>query len=243
MKTSMNLRAATASRMTRLALVSLALAVWMMMAAPLYAVSPISLHGPHENTNSADLVPNSDTGGLTDAVVWHFVLPGNWELPTDMQLSVTFASAGVKTATGSQSGGGTIHFYVGTPTHDVLLGGQATLNYVSAPQNPMLLLSHIAVNQPGEEPPGEEPPGEEPPGEEPPGEEPPGEEPPGEEPPGEEPPVTEEEPFLPFTETEEELVEKAEMEEFLPFTGGPATLLLGSALAALAGTALRRLGR
>lgn len=96
--------------------------------------------------------------------------------------------------------------------------------------------------------------GEEPPGEEPPGEEPPGEEPPGEEPPADDPPVTEEEePFLPFTEDEEDaevlveeaevLVEKAEEEEFLPFTGGPVTLLLGSALAAMAGTALRRLGR
>ena len=58
--------------------------------------------------------------------------------------------------------------------------------------------------------------------------------------------MIEEDPFLPFTEQEEEaevLVEKAEEEEYLPFTGGPVTLLLGSAAAALAGATLRRFGR
>ncbi len=236
MKTSVNASVAAASRLTRVMLVGLAFAVFMLMAMPLYAVSPVNLHGPHVGADSSTFNTEGDTGGLTDPVVWHFVLTGNWDDP-DATLYVEFADAGAKSVSGTQAGGGAVHFYVGTPDHDVLLSGYVIVTYTSAPQNPNLVLSHVALN----EPPGEEPPGEEPPGEEPPGEEPPGEEPPGEEPPGEEPPVIEEEePFLPFTE---ELVEKAEEEEFLPFTGGPITLLIGSAVAALAGAALRRVGR
>lgn len=41
---------------------------------------------------------------------------------TDPELTATYDSGYIGTATGTQSGQGATHFYVGTPTHDVLTG-------------------------------------------------------------------------------------------------------------------------
>ena len=255
MKVSMNSSVAAASRVTRILMMGLVAAVVMMYGIPAVASTQVNLHGPHVGADSTTFNVEGDAGGLTDPVVWHFVL-NQLDMGTESgTIYVTFQSAGLKTASGIPVGNGMLqHFYVGTPDHDVILGAYAM---VDSEGYGLLVLSHVALGEPpgeeppgeeppgeeppGEEPPGEEPPGEEPPGEEPPGEEPPGEEPPGEEPPGEEPPGVEEEPFLPFTE-DEDPVTKAEEEPFLPFTGGPVVMLLGAAAAAAAGTALRRIG-
>ncbi len=231
MKTSMNLSVATASRMTRLALVGLAFALVAMMTVPVMAAESVV---PGNPTHLSEYRINDPVTGtyMYGEIEINIVVSS-----TEMGEVFSFTSSApvVRAVAKGGTDGATVYTY--DPPVMSGSGLHAPLN----PSGKWADLSWIGFSF--GEPPGEEPPGEEPPGEEPPGEEPPGEEPPGEEPPAEEPPVTEEEPFLPFTEVEEELVEKAEEEEFLPFTGGPATLLLGSALAALAGTALRRLGR
>jgi hypothetical protein len=204
------------SRLQKLSVLGLVAAVFMLMSVPAFAATQIDLHDPHVGADSTMFQVEGDDGGLTDPVVWHFVLnqldPG---APAGT-LYVTFQSAGEKTAIGIPVGNGSVqHYYVGTPDHDIIVSAYVLVES----EGGMLVLSHIALN----EPPGEEPPGEEPPGEEPPGEEPPGEEPPG---------LTEE-PSLPFTEEE----------PFLPFTGGPGIILLGAAAAATAGAALRKISR
>ncbi len=254
MKTSVVRGSAARQKMRVLILLTLAAAVVMMLHVPAMALTQVNLHEPHVGANSETFNTEGDTGGLTDAVVWHFVLNGLDGGTPPGTIYVTFASAGQKTATGIPVGEGMVqtqHFYVGTPTHDTIVSAYALVdseNYIN------LVLSHVALNE-VEPPNGEEPPinGEDPPnGEEPPinGEDPPnGEEAPPvdeEAPPVDEeaPPVDEEAPPVTAEEEEEEaVVVREEAEPFLPFTGADLGLLsLAAAATAALGAGLRRLG-
>jgi hypothetical protein len=179
----------------------------------------VCLHEPHVGADSRTFGNEpGETGGLTDAVVWHFVLNQLDHGTAPASLTVTFKNAGTKSVTGSSVGNGsTQHFYVGTPAHDVLLGASAVVNSCDAGK---LVLSHVAWNCPSEP---EEPPC------------PP--EPPDEPTCTPEPPDEPDEPYAPYTADE---AETETAEPYLPYTGDPGSLLLGFALgAALSGGRIR----
>ncbi len=230
MKTSTILGLAARPRLRAMLFMALSAVLVLSLSVPALAATQVDLHGPHVGANSATFNTEGDDGGLTDAVVWHFILNGLDSGTAPAMIYVTFDSAGAKTATGIPVGAGkTQHFYIGTPTHDTIVSAYAMVD--SEGYN-NLVLSHVALNEV-----------EEPPGEEPPGEEPPGEEPPGEEPPGAPPVVEDDDPFLPFTEEPVAPVVKEESEPFLPYTGidfGALSMLAGASAALGAG--LRKLG-
>jgi outer membrane biosynthesis protein TonB len=200
---------------------------------PASTVEPttVYLHEPHVGADSTTFQRESDCGGLTDAVVWHFVLNGLDHGTEPAQLTVTFKNAGVKTAVGKPVGKGAVqHFYVGTSTHDVLLGGHAV---VRSTDTGKLVLSHVSVC--GPEKPGKPEEPEEP------------EEP--EKPEKPEKPNTPnkpdkpadadkpDEPVLPYTETESVDTTSA---PYLPYTGDSGSLILCAApMAAITGKKLR----
>jgi hypothetical protein len=62
------------SRLRKLALLGLVASVLMMMSVPAFALTQVNLHGPHVGADSSMFNTESDDGGLTDPVVWHFVL-------------------------------------------------------------------------------------------------------------------------------------------------------------------------
>ena len=216
MKTSMTRAMAARPRSRAMMALALAAAVLLMLHAPAVALTQVNLHSSHVGANSATFNTESDDGGLTDPVVWHFVLNGLDSGTTGGTLYVTFASAGMKMATGQPSGQGRMqHFYVGTPADDVIVSAYAM---VDSEDFNNLVLSHVARNETPDDPPvGDDPPA------------------------GDDPPVTEDEPFLPFTE--DPVVEKEDPEPFLPYTGldfGSLSAIAGG-VAAL-GVGLRKLG-
>ena len=102
----------------------------------------IYLHVPHVGAESDKFQSESDCGGLTDRVVWHFILN---QLDGDegpLTLTVEFEKAGILTATGQPVGNGKVqHFYVGTPDHDKIVGA-----YVSGVEaDAKLVLSHVCL--------------------------------------------------------------------------------------------------
>ncbi|MDZ4180724.1 MAG: hypothetical protein U1E29_16090 [Coriobacteriia bacterium] len=247
MKTS-----AKASRATLVQpqLVLLVAAVFLVaMVSQSFGATTVSLHTPHVGASSMTFSNQSDNGGLSSPVVWHFVLNQLDRGTAAGQLTATFASGGTKTATGRPTGNGQLqHFYVGTSGHDTLLSASALV----ASSGGKLVLSHVSYRVVPENPPvdPEDPPvdPEDPPVDP---EDPPvdPEDPPvdPEDPPvdPEDPPVDPDDPddpFLPFTEDDDpEVAAAGAQEEFLPFTGGTGALLsLAAALASAGGYGLRR---
>lgn len=173
----------------------------------------VSLHAPHVGANSETFGNEpGDTGGLTDKVVWHFVLNGLDHGTEPATLTVTFKHAGTKTAVGKPVGNGsTQHFYVGTPTHDILLGGSAVVKSCEAGK---LVLSHVAWTCAPKPGPGPEPPDDD--------------EEPG---PSVEPTPTPTPPSTPSVNDDDSDTDTTETAEpFLPFTGDPGALLISAAL-------------
>jgi len=209
--------------------VLLALGLMFSMTQSAYASTMVSLHGPHVGASSETFNNESDDGGLSDPVVWHFVLNQlDSETPVG-EITVTFQSGGTRTALGRPVGNGQLqHFYVGTPGHDVLLEAFVVVGSSGG----KLLLSHVSFDElPPVDP--EDPPvdPEDPPVDP---EDPPVD---PEDPPvvTEDPPVDPEDPPV-VTETE-----STDDEPFLPFTGSMAVLPFGLAgLASMVGYRLRR---
>ena len=118
----------------------------------------VYLHKPHENASSDDFNTEKDCGGLTDPVVWHFILNGTSdEDATSLVLKVEFEDAGSKEVYGqpsgnNQSGQGAIHFYIGTSDHDILLSASVQLAHdysdSQGQSGPGLVLSHVCFNEP-----------------------------------------------------------------------------------------------
>jgi len=200
------------------------------VAASVPSEQTVYLHGPHVGADSTTFGWEWDTGGLTDKVVWHFVLNGLDPGTGPAALTVTFKHAGEVTVTGAPVGNGkTQHFYVGTPDHDVIVGAYAVVESEAAGK---LVLSHVSYQR--SEPDDEKPDDEKPDGEKPDGEKPDDEKPDGTKPDGGD------EPTLPYTE----VIKPAGADDYLPYTGDPATLLMSVALfAAFTGGRLRRASR
>ncbi|MDP2401283.1 MAG: hypothetical protein Q8M66_04830, partial [Actinomycetota bacterium] len=224
-------------------LVLLVAAVFLVaMVSQSYGAMTVPLQSSHVGASSTTFNNESDNGGLSDPVVWHFVLNQLDDDTPAGQLTVTFASGGTKTATGRPTGNGQLqHFYVGTSGHDTLLSASVLV----ASSGGKLVLSHVSYSAVPEDPPvdPDDPPvdPEDPPVDP---EDPPvdPEDPPVD---PEDPPVDPEDPddpFLPFTEDDDpEVAAAGAQEEFLPFTGGTGALLsLAAALASAGGYGLRR---
>lgn len=197
----------------RALVLALGVAVLTALALPSWALLNVPLHGAHVGASSLTFAWGSNNGGLSDPVVWHFVLNGMDRGTAPAQLTVTFQNAGTKTVTAANSGQ-TQHFFVGTAGHDVLTGGYAVTT--SSKVN-NLVLSHVWYDRnsdPGDEPDDPADPGD-------------GEEPTS----GEQP-----EEFLPFTEQDTN-----DEPDFLPYTGIELALLLTAAgTSAAAGAWIRR---
>jgi hypothetical protein len=127
----------------------LAVAVLSAYTAPAFATISVSLQGAHVGASSLTFNNEGDDGGLSAPVVWHFVLNGLDHGTPAGTLTVTFASAGTMTATGIPVGNGSMqHFYVGTPGHDTLTGGSASVDSTDVGN---LVLSHVSWDV-GEDP-------------------------------------------------------------------------------------------
>ncbi|MDZ4180220.1 MAG: hypothetical protein U1E29_13475, partial [Coriobacteriia bacterium] len=148
MKTS-----AKASRATLVQpqLVLLVAAVFLVaMVSQSYGAMTVPLQSSHVGASSTTFNNESDNGGLSDPVVWHFVLNQLDEDTPAGQLTVTFASGGTKTATGRPTGNGQLqHFYVGTSGHDTLLSASVLV----ASSGGKLVLSHVSYSAVPEDPP------------------------------------------------------------------------------------------
>ncbi len=113
------------------------------MTAQAFGSTAVPLHGPHVGANSETFNNESDNGGLTDPVVWHFVLNQLDKGAPAGQPTATFASGGTKAVTGNPVGNGAVqHFYVGTNGHDVLLAASAVVSSSGG----KLLLSHVSYS-------------------------------------------------------------------------------------------------
>jgi hypothetical protein len=181
------------------------------------AAATVDLHFAHVGADSSTFQVDPDDGGLTDPVVWHFVLN---QLDPDTPagtIYVVFQNAGAKQAIGMPVGNGsTQHFYVGTPDHDILLSAYAE---VDSEGYGLLVLSHVATN----EPPGDDDDDDLPPPDDD-----------DDDADDDDDDADDDDDFLEFTEEEESL----------PFTGGGQLMLLfGAGLAATTGITLRRISK
>ncbi len=145
-------RTKTARPLAARALVlALGVAVLTALALPSWALLNVPLHGAHVGASSLTFNWGSNNGGLSDPVVWHFVLNGMDRGTAPAQLTVTFQNAGTRTVTAANSGQ-TQHFFVGTPGHDVLTGGFAV---TASSRVNNLVLSHVWYDRSGN--PGDDP--------------------------------------------------------------------------------------
>ena len=104
----------------------------------------VELHSAHRNALSTEFKNESDCGGLTDPVVWHFVANQLQGDEGPLTLEVTFQNGGTKMVTGQPVGNGKVqHFFVGTPDHDVLL--DAFLMVPAGSNGAKLVLSHVCL--------------------------------------------------------------------------------------------------
>jgi len=58
------------------ATVALSAAMVLMMVVPSFGATTVNLHTPHVGASSSTFNNESDDGGLSADVVWHFVLNG-----------------------------------------------------------------------------------------------------------------------------------------------------------------------
>ena len=169
---------------------AVAVALLLLSITPTVAMAAsVSLHAAHVGAQSETFNAESDDGGLSSPVVWHFVLNGLDRGTAAAQLTVTFKGAGTLSATGRPVGkGSTQHFYVGTSAHDVLRS--ATAN-VESTDHGRLVLSHVVVRvtPPADDPPADDPPADDPPADDPPADDPPADDPPADDPRADDPPA------------------------------------------------------
>ncbi|RKY28981.1 MAG: hypothetical protein DRP74_09380, partial [Candidatus Omnitrophota bacterium] len=91
--------------------------------------------------DSSTFKEDPDDGGLTDPVVWHFILNQVAGTTTPGTLTATFQNAGTITVTSSKVNQSTQHFYIGTSADDILLSASATVYSPQCRAN--LVLSHV----------------------------------------------------------------------------------------------------
>ena len=107
----------------------------------------VPLHGPHVGTDSSTFGKDSDDNGLTDPVVWHFVLNKLDKGTPAGTLTAVIEINGVAqtyTVTASVTNNKMQHFYLGTPGDGILISASATVALQSG--SPDLMLSHVTHN-------------------------------------------------------------------------------------------------
>ena len=122
-----------------LAAIALSLAY---LIRPALGVEPfqVPLHEAHQGADSSDFQEDEDCGSLTSGVVWHFVL-NQYGGGDTAHLVADFQGAGTVEADASKINGGTQHFYLSTPTDDIL--NDAYAEVASDPGDANLVLSHV----------------------------------------------------------------------------------------------------
>ena len=118
-----------------------ALGLVAAMAMPVAASSQVLLHEPHKGTDSSDAASfeADDCGDFTTGVVWHFIL-NQYDGDDTATIFATFEDAGLISVDASKVVGAQ-HFYVNTPTDDVLEDAYAEVDGDAGDAN--LVLSHI----------------------------------------------------------------------------------------------------
>ena len=118
-----------------------ALGLVAAMAMPVAASSQVLLHEPHKGTDSSDAASfeDDDCGDFTTGVVWHFIL-NQYDGDDTATIFATFEDAGLISVDASKVVGAQ-HFYVNTPTDDVLVDAYAEVDGEAGDAN--LVLSHI----------------------------------------------------------------------------------------------------
>jgi hypothetical protein len=107
----------------------------------------VPLHGPYVGTDSSTFGEDSDDNGLTDPVVWHFVLNKLDKGTPAGTLTAVIEINGVAqtyTVTASVTNNKMQHFYLGTPGDGILRSASATVALQSG--SPGLRLSHVTHN-------------------------------------------------------------------------------------------------
>lgn len=118
-----------------------ALGLLAAMAMPAAAASQIQLHEPHKGTDSSTAASfeASDCGGFTTGVVWHFIL-NQYDGDDTGTIFATFEDAGVLSDDATKVVGAQ-HFYLNTPTDDILVDAYVEVDGEAGNAN--LVLSHI----------------------------------------------------------------------------------------------------
>jgi hypothetical protein len=121
-----------------LAALGLALSV---IARPAFAgvTYQVPLHEAHQGANSETFQEDEDCGEFSTGVVWHFVL--NQYSGNAAELFAEFDSAGNLSTVASKVEQSVQHFYLNTPTDDILLNAYAQTD--TDPGDAMLVLSHV----------------------------------------------------------------------------------------------------
>jgi len=106
------------------------------------------LHEAHQGADSTTFSEDNDCGDFTSGVVWHFVL-NQYDGADTAHLVAMFQGAGTLETDASKVNSGTQHFYLNTPTDDVLDNAYAEVAQEDGDAN--LVLSHVC-HLPGESP-------------------------------------------------------------------------------------------
>ena len=124
------------------ALAAIALSLAYLIQPTLAGVEPyqVPLHEAQQGADSSTFSPADDCGDFTSGVVWHFVL-NQYDGNDTAHLVADFQTAGTLEADASKDNGGTQHFYLNTPTDDILNNAYAEV--ASAPGSAKLVLSHV----------------------------------------------------------------------------------------------------
>ena len=139
----MNTRATAASRPTILIAALAAIALSMLyLARPVAATEPyhVDLHESHQGADSTDFKEDEDCGDFTTGVVWHFIL-NQYDGNDTAHLVADFEDAGTLEVDAGPVNPGVQHFYINTPTDDVLNDAYAEVAQLDGDAN--LVLSHV----------------------------------------------------------------------------------------------------
>ena len=123
------------------AVVAIALSLAYLIR-PAFAVVTyqVPLQESQQGSDSTTFQEEQDCGDYTSGVVWHFVL-NQYDGSDTAHLVAMFQSAGTLEADASKVTPGTQHFYLNTPTDDIL--NDAYAEVLSDPGDANLVLSHV----------------------------------------------------------------------------------------------------
>jgi hypothetical protein len=120
--------------------------LYLTQVAPARATSTINIPigaqfiGANSATFSSQ---DSDCGPFSTGVVWHFIL-NNFDANTpDGSLTAQFKTSSDVTVQTSKNLNNVQHFYVNTPTDDVLDDAWATIDQMQGQEDAQLVLSHV----------------------------------------------------------------------------------------------------